>query len=497
MTSSRLRAALFSRESKGRGGSIDDQDRENLEAAEDLSAEVLHTLRDKVSASRFGTKARDGWPDILSLVVADKLDLLIVFEISRGDRTMDSWVPFLSACRDHGVLVHVTSEDTTFDPRKASDRKRLLDAGSDAELESEKISARSLKGIRGAVLHGKAHGRSAFGYDREYGPIVEGKRTFTEVRNEYIGIPVEIITRIAKLDSQVSIVRDLNERKAGDRTWTTRGARYIATNPAYIGMRRHNTDRTRKEPGELHPGNWPPASDDPEWEATFWHAQEILAGLKARHWSPPSPTSRHLLSYLMTCANCKDVDGNPATVSPGFHDGTRRYRCREGCCSIDADIADKFVVRTLLRRLAKRDARTLFSRATDGLAAAEADVAKIEQRLDQVRRLFDDDQISDTAFSRKELRLLGDLAEAQDRATRAREADVVADFLGRGEFTEQVGRPRFEAMTVPQRRELLKAVFERVTLAPTSSRLSRHATEAERLELAAERITPSWQEGVK
>jgi site-specific DNA recombinase len=494
----RLRAAVFSRESKGKGSSIDDQDRENLVACEALDAEVAVTLRDTVGASRFTAKQRVGWPEITELVQSGRIDLLVVWEVSRADRTMDTWVPFVSACAKNGVRLHITSLEMTYDPRKAAHRKALMDMGSSAEHETGQLSERSRKGIRGAAAAGKAHGRSAFGYDRRYEGVVNGKMQFTEVPNEHIGIPVEIITRIARRESQSSIVRDLNGRKAGGRKWSIKILKYIATNPTYIGMRRHRTDPKRREPGELHPGNWPPASNDPDWEATFWRAQKVLAGPKARNWAQPSPTALHLLSYLMTCTNCKDANGNPAMVTPGYvaqgdrKERQRRYRCREGCTTIEADVADEFVVRLLLRRLAKSDARALFARSTVDLAAHEAEVARLEEKLEEARQAYDDDVISAEAFGRKEKALLAQIAEAQGRVRAAREVDLVAEFLGTGEFTEQVGRPRFEAMTVPLRRELLKGVFRRISLAPTDVRLSRHATQKDRLLLAAKRITVDW-----
>jgi len=487
----RPRAAVFSRESKGKGASIDDQDRENLVACDELNAEVAVTLRDTVGASKFTAKRRVGWPEITELVRSGRIDLLVVWEVSRADRVMDTWVPFVTACGERGVRFHITSLEMTYDPRKAAHRKALLDMGSTAEHETGQLSERSRKGIRGAVLAGKAHGPSSFGYTREYGPIVEGKRTFTEVRNEHIGVAVEIVTRISKRESIATIERDLNARPAaerGGRVWTRRAVKRVATNRAYIGVRRHQAaDGTVDEA----PGNWPPASDAADWEATFWRAQKVLGEPGRRH-SGPSAGARHLLSYIMVCPSC---DGSVTASHPGSENS--RYQCHAGCSSVPMADADEVMVRFILGRLAKPDARAVFGRRDKELAAAEAEVARLERRLEEVRQAYDDEQISDVAFGRKESRLLSDLENAQGRVREARKSDVVAELLGDGEFTEKVGRKRWEGLSVVQQRAAVKGLFERIELHKAVRRLSRHATKEDRLLLAAERITVEWRDGQK
>src|SRR4051812_12846259 len=122
----RLRAAVFSRESKGKDSSIDDQERENLAACDELGADAAVKLRDKVGASRFTTKERVGWPEITTLVESGQIDVLVVWEVARADRVMDRWVPFVTALATARVRLHITSLEMTYDTRKAAHRKALL-----------------------------------------------------------------------------------------------------------------------------------------------------------------------------------------------------------------------------------------------------------------------------------------------------------------------------------------------------------------------------------
>lgn len=475
----RLRGAIFSRESRGKGSSIESQDRANQEAAEELGAEVSHTLRDKVSASRFGTKKRAGWPEVIRLVKSGRLDVLILWEVARGDRTMDSWVPFITACRDHGVQIYVTSDSTLYNPKVAAHRRQLLDAGAAAEEETGKLSERSRRGVVDAVAAGKAHGRPAFGHTREYGPIVDGQRTFREVHNEHIGLAVEIVRRIAKREPIIAIERDLNSRpeeERGGRKWTRKTIKYTARNRAYVAIRQHRcTDGTVTEA----PAGWPMASDEPDWEETFWLAQQVLGEPGRRH-SGPASGAKHLLTYVMGCAHC------PERVAPSDH-GTR-YACPTGCASISMDTADAVMTSTMYALTYRPD---VFGGDQSVLTEAEREVKRIDRQLEGARQAYDDDVIDAESLGRKLQRLKPELESARRRAAEARQANAalsaIADLLDEQQEYD-VFRERWESRSVIERRDMIKRCFARIELHRAPRRLSRFATREQRLALADERI---------
>lgn len=487
-----LRAAVFSRESKGKGASIDDQDRENVEAAEELAARVLHILRDKVSASRFGTKARDGWPQVIDLVEGRHIDVLILFEISRGDRVMDSWVPFISACRDNDVLIHVTSDATTYDPRKAAHRKALLDAGTQAEGESERISLRARKGIVGAVLEGKAHGPSAYGYTRVYGAIVNGRRTFTEVPNDDAPTVVEIITRVARRDPVRAIIRDLVERGCPSRRggiWTSRAINRMVGNVAYLGKRQHKT--------ATHEGNWPPISDAPDWEDIFWQAVSVLSDPDRRRTRPGQ--TKYLLGYIGVAGGCP-LGGRMACDQRGPRE--LRYKCNaDGCVSIGAPELEEFVLLLILDRLSRPDARRFFARGDRALTAAKGEVDRLERQLEEARTSFEDPVggISAEALARKERRIAPLLLAAQRKVESARGVDAVLSVFGDDEYAEVTARKRWEAASLLARRAVIKAMFERIEVwrvpyVLARRKVTRHSSFEDRLALAADRVVVRWVE---
>jgi DNA invertase Pin-like site-specific DNA recombinase len=470
-----LRAGVFSRESKGRLKSIDDQDAENLAAATDLGAEVVVTLRDKVSASRFGTKAREGWPEIIDWVTSDRLDILIVWEVSRGDRTMDSFVPFVSACRDHAVLIHVTSEENTYDPRRARDRKALLDAGSDAEYESEKISGRTRKGITGAVLNGKAHGRAAWGYSRRYAD--NDRRDFTEIPNEHAPLVRELIERVAAHEPISVIAADMEKRgepTPGGGRWHRSSVLQVVRRPVYAGLRVHK--------GTLHPGNWE-AIVDPD----VWRQANAVLDDPARKTTRPGRV-QWLLSYVARCEKCKDhLHATPARA-------TRRdgYKCVRGHLGIDAWAVDRYVEELVFARLSRGDAREVF--IPDGKAAATA-----RKRLQGIRRELDEladalekgpenGGISAMLAARSEPGIRKRLGDAEAELKRHNSNSALLALLD----AEDIRRAWEDDLSVAARRSVLSVLFKSIWVGPAVERLNRWSTDEDRVRLASERTSVEW-----
>lgn len=504
------KAGVYDRESKGKGSSIDDQNRENLAACEENGWRVSVRYRDKVSASRFGKKVRADWPRVVEDVAAGRIDVLVVWEISRGDRTMDTWVPFVTACRENGVLIHVTSAETTYDPRKAAHRKALLDAGSDAEHESEKISNRSKKGIGGAVLAGKPHGRSASGYVREYGPIVDGKRTFTDVPDDYAPVAEEIIKRIARNDPIVQIVGDLHQRgvwtpaamaraRAGTNVqgpvceqgcdhgscrairgrWLRNSVRQLAKRPTYAGLRGHN--------GSTHPGTWTPIVPEIVWR----DAQAVLEDPSRRTTQPGR--YRWLLSYLAT-APC----GGEMNARPGREGRKPMYRCiQDGCVSIGIAELDALITRLVLARLARQDVRAdLVPDAADA-EAARVEVARVRAELEELAEQLelgpDHGGISATLAARAEPGIRQRLVDAERRLSATAGNGPLLALLGDGELTEEVLRPQWEKLSVAGRRSVIGAMAERIQVGPAEKWATRWTDAEDRVRLAAERTTITWR----
>ena len=71
----------------------------------------------RLSASRFakrdGGSNRQEWRRLLADLTAGKIDVLVLWEPSRGDRQLTGWLALLDACRKHGVRVLSRSDPGT------------------------------------------------------------------------------------------------------------------------------------------------------------------------------------------------------------------------------------------------------------------------------------------------------------------------------------------------------------------------------------------------
>lgn len=469
----KLRAAIFSRESKGKSASIETQEQANLAACDEIGAEVVANLGDRVSASRFGTKARAGWPEIIELVGSGQIDVLVVWEVSRADRTMDRWVPFLTACRDHGVSIYITNEETLYDVRKGPHRKALLDAGSDAELESEKISARTRRGVAGAAAAGKGHGPVSYGFTRIYD--MHDRRIFTQQPNEFAPIAAEIIERVARRDPLTRLEREFNERgipSPNGGRWTRRGLRALALNASYAGFRSHN--------GVLHEANW-----DGIVPVETWRAAVAVLNEEDRVTSAPGGY-KWLLSYVATCP-----EGDPLQCRPPRPGGRRAfYRCDH--VGIGVFELDEFITRLTVARLAKPDARQLFEGDSAEAQRARDEVARIRLELDDLAEKLAAGQISAMLAAAAEPGIQRRLAAAEAQVQVHSQHGAVLALIGSAGASEKEIRARWDALSVAGRRSVLDALFEEIKVGPTTRKLSRHASDEEKVEVAADRTSWEW-----
>lgn len=470
MIEARKTVALYGRQSQGRQASVDDQIREGQRVADRENWSVFRTYTDLVSASRFGGKMRADWAQLNDDIDAGRIDIVIVWDASRSDRTPESWFGFLSRCREHGAQLYAIRDQRSYDVRLPRDWRVLAEDGVTAAYESEIRSVDVRRGIAGAALAGKQHSRSAFGYTREYNPT--DRRDFREVPNERAEIVREIFARVAAEEPLKSITDDLNARGVptpGAERWDRKTVRRIVRNHAYIGMRTHR--------GELHKGNWPPLVT----ESVFYRAKAVLDAPNRRS-NPPGAT-RYLLSYLAT-APC----GGFLQATAARAGTAARYRCCEdGCVGVHMDTLDTFVTELTLRRLAKPDAMAAFTPDDEETSLARERVAAIGAELDDLAAQLADGAISATLAGQAEQGIRRRLAESE--AVLARYSQHAALV---GLFESNDLRASWEATTIAGRRSVLKALYAKITLGPTTARLTRWSSDKDRLDAVAERLTVRW-----
>ena len=169
-----------------------------------------------------------------------RLDVLVLWECSRGDRDLPTWAGLLATCRKQGILIRITTHGRTYDVSNPRDWRTLAEDGVDSAYESEKLSLRTRRGVATAAAAGRPPmGKAPYGYRRTYDQGT-GKLAGQEPDPTTAPIAREIIQRVAKSVPVSVITKDLNGRSvpppAGP-IWRRQRVREIALNVAYVAAR--------------------------------------------------------------------------------------------------------------------------------------------------------------------------------------------------------------------------------------------------------------------
>lgn len=431
------RAAVYGRQSRNSAKSISEQ----LQAGHGVVAaegwEHVADYKDGSSASRYATKPRGGWAQVLGDVQGEVFDVLVLWESSRGDRTPESWFAFLSSCRNHKVRIHVVTHDRTYDLTNARDWKTLAEDGVNNAYETELLSIRTKRGHAGAAAAGlPPGGPTPYGYRRTFDPRT-GKRLGQEIFDPEATIVREIFQRISECQTILGISNDLNAREIkppASEQWGTSAVRRIGRNPVYVALRVHN--------GTEHKGTWDPIVS----ESVFYAVQRVLSEPGRRITRPGRQL--HLLTYLARCGVC----GSWIDQARG------KYRCAaKGCVGSSKPELDAAVTEMVIRRLTRPDVIEELSRPEDhDVTRAHTEAEKLRLRLDEFRLSAARGETSPASLAVIENDLAGRIADLQKQARQAALPTALRDMLD----PETDVRERWNAATLIARRAVINSLCE-------------------------------------
>ena len=495
-----LDAGVYNRVSDDRDGrskSPEEQDKENRAACAEQGWPVraAYTEPASASASRFARKAREEWERCLRDLAAGLFGVLVVWETSRSARRMAPWVELLDACRDRGVLIHVTSHERTYDPRKWRDRKALLEDGIGNEGDSEKISQHVQRAARGRAAAGLPNGRLLYGYRREYEyDDHTGKRHFLRQlpREDEAAIVREAFRRFAAGESLHAICADLERRgvpvalrmnpakrkNPAPPRWDEVRLRGMLRNPGYIAKRVYRGKVT----GDAA---WPAIID----EDTFYLCQRRLEDPSRRH-NRGEIHDKHLLSGVARCGVC----GAYLRKVPN-HTARMIYQCRgrggdtskgRYCTSIPAEALETFAEDLIIARLSRPDARDLFT-ADRSAEAGEAGAALLrkQQELDDLYAEVSAGRLSVRALTAIEPGLLAEV-EALGQRAHSFVPPLLRDVAGPD------AAKRWAELSLDQKKDVMRAIVTiRLHRAGKGGRVG--ARKGLIPEIASQRIEIAWK----
>lgn len=429
---------------------------------------------------------RPGYTALIDAIKAGMIDRVVVVHTSRLWRNRAERAEGIEICRKHGISV-VAVKGPELDMTTASGRMLAgllgeFDTG-ESELKAERIQRASLT----RANEGRAHGRVAYGWRREYQFNSSGIRIgYRDVVDEVeAGVVREIVRRLLTGESLRSIQQDFNARKIqapgarwkpkvikdGARQrgfgqdedgtlWGKTAIRKLALREANIGRRIYHRGRADER---ILPAEWQPIIDPDD------HAK-VVALLSAPERIKSRPGIR---MWLLTCGvGVCGVCGGPLRVArrgnAKYGIKQRLYLCAiKGCVGRNVDSVETYVGHCVAAILSKPDvAAALSGDAKRSMAALER-AEGFRARLATAAGDFADDKITAEQLTIITAKLKAKISAAELEARRTRPAPLatlVGEMIG-AQAAEKWGR-----LDVNQRRAVLQALDMQVTILPVQRR---------------------------
>lgn len=316
-----LRIGLYARASHdptGRAKSVTDQMGVGRREITGLGATVAgeYDRDNDRSASRYGTKAREDFEQLLTDIQAGKMDGVWFWDLSRSQRRLDVYVRLRDLCRDKGVVWLIGGR--VYDLNNYMDVQALGYDAVNNEVFSEKLSANVCRGKASSAMAGKPSGKNVYGYVRIYDPhtkeLIEVKRDETphtakgkdgkERQYTHAGIVVEVFKSYAGGSGLRAIALGLEDRgiptPRGAPHWWPQTVRAMLKNHVYSARQVH-----RREALDDVTVMWPPISTSPDFEEIYQAVHRTFN--ESASGATREGRARHLLGNIAKCVECEEI----------------------------------------------------------------------------------------------------------------------------------------------------------------------------------------------
>ena len=399
-----------------------------------------------------------------------ELDIVWLWESSRGSRLLSEWALFLEACQVHRVKIFIETHERLYDPRNGRDEKQLNEDGVDSVYESSKVSVRVTRDNLDAAQNGKPHGWVAYGYRRTYeGEGAKRKMTGQVPDPDTAPVVREIYARLRAGESLRRIANDLNARgipSSRGALWDERKIRQLALMPQYAALRIHmpvadgKRARTIGNGVTTTEGDWEPLVD----RQTFYRVHALLTD-PARKTTKPG-RARHLLSRIgrcgicggyLTCIDRKIRQRNDAghLVNTGQREGC--YQCLDkGCARISEADLDRFATGAVIGWLSDPENYAAFTKDDSAeIATVRASLAEQRARRDEIAAALADGSLPVATGSQAAQAVEGTIKELEARERDLITPSILTDLIPPGADVAS----GWALATLEARRELCRMLF--------------------------------------
>jgi DNA invertase Pin-like site-specific DNA recombinase len=436
-------AAIYARLSRDRSGEslgIDRQEELCRNLAADKGWEVAEVYVDR-DLSAYTGKRRPGYERMLDDLKNHRRDGVIVVDQDRLTRTPRELESFIDLADSEGIALASVSGEVDLSTSDGRFRARIM--GTVARQESEKKSERLKRQRDQAALLGQFQGgRRPFGYERDG----------TTVRKAEAKLIRDAADRVLAGESLRRIAMDWNERgiptSSGGHWWVT-SVRQVLTGPRLAGLRVHR--------GEVvADAAWPAILD----RDTHEKIRAILGDPRRAQRGRPVV---HLLAGVLRCGRCG------AKMRSARRRGVDRYTCPGapvGCgrVAIVGPQLETLVTDSVLYRIdTPQIGRTMKSadRSERQEDEPDVDVAELERELEALATDYGEGRIT----RREWLAARAPLERRLDDAHRIMPSTIDAHIVE--PLRTRDVRGAWMRLDLDRRRAVLRALIDRVTIAPS------------------------------
>jgi site-specific DNA recombinase len=332
-----VRAAIYPRLSKDRTGLSPNTTIQEMEC-QDYAAgqgwEVIGVFPDNdISASRYSSKPRPGYTDLLHAIRTNRVEVVLCTEMSRLYRRIDELIDLIKLAEHTRLRRIETTDGYGYDLSTGEGIHNAISAVNNAQLESRKISDRSKRKKKAMARSGLfGGGRRPFGYDyisatrTNQGQVLEPGRLVPN-KQEAEAIK-EAATRITGGSSVRSVALWLNDQglltTLGNR-WTPFNLKRLLLSKTLLGIRAHRTldPQTHQPVTQDYPGTWPAILDEVTHERlkVVLNDEAKLLGMGKRQGRS------YLLTGMIACGVCEQPLVGSGSGKAGHYE--RGYICRK------------------------------------------------------------------------------------------------------------------------------------------------------------------------
>ncbi|SHH53536.1 Site-specific DNA recombinase [Jatrophihabitans endophyticus] len=445
-------AAIYARISKDVTGEALGVERQ-LDDCRRLARELGWTVVDEYidnDLSAFSGKLRPEYRRMFDDVKTGLRDGILSYHTDRLTRQTRELEDLISLCDANRVAVQ-TVRAGSLNLSDASGRMTARIVGAVARGESERMSERMKAGNKQRAEKGRpdTRGYRKYGYERDH----------MTIREDEAAIIREFADRLLAGESLTALTRELNDRNVP--TATGRGPWYSASLRQILRSARLSAQREYQ--GQIVAlGEWPPILSR-EQTARIRHLLDDPARRTLR------TPSRYLLSGgLLRCGTCGgSMSGRPKEHTPSYECRKIGHNC--GRVSIKAEPMEDYARDLALTALDGPDlAASLRSleQGTTQTATLTDQLAADEQRLDELAEAFADGEVTRTQLTTATKKLTARITANRDRLAADNGHRDLSRYLGQGIRL----RRDWDTMTLDQRRAVITAVFEQLTISPVLRR---------------------------